>query len=251
MREQSALEQPVDPARAMLQYLATRAMGLTGADVERIVREARLKARRSKRLLRVEDLEDGIHGNRPQLPKESRWRFACHEAGHAVVHHALNLGPIRGITIDAPVGGYNILEFRSDDTTQPYYEDMLVLLMAGRAAEILALGSVSSGAGGSSDSDLARATRMAFDMERVLGFGHGFPLLYRPHRDLSMVLDNDRELAARLHLMLERAQEKAEDILRERRAAFDALANALFEELALDEARVSLVLSLSFSSSGN
>lgn len=243
MNEQFALEQAVDAARAMLQHLATRAMGLTGADVERIVREARLKARRSKRTLRVEDLEDGIRGNRPQLPESLRWRLAYHEAGHAVIHHALNLGPIYGISIDSQGGGYNLLELRSDDTTLPYYENVLVMLMAGRAAEQLALGAVSSGSGGSGDSDLARATRMAFEMERTFGFGHEFPLLYRPHRDLSTVLDYDRVLAARLHAMLEKAQRKAEDILRERRTVFDALAKALFEELALDEGRVRRFLS--------
>lgn len=35
-----------NPVDDILKRLATRAMGLTGADIERIVREARLKARR-------------------------------------------------------------------------------------------------------------------------------------------------------------------------------------------------------------
>lgn len=51
--------------QAVLNRLATRAMGLTGADIERIVRQARLKARREKRAIRYQDLEDGIRMDRP------------------------------------------------------------------------------------------------------------------------------------------------------------------------------------------
>ncbi len=76
-----------NPADSILRRLATRAMGLTGADIERIVREARLKARRGKRAISYEDIEEGIRGNRPPVPYDLRWRFAFHEAGHAVVHH--------------------------------------------------------------------------------------------------------------------------------------------------------------------
>ncbi len=87
-------------ADAILRRLATRAMGLTGADIERIVREARLKARRGKREIRYQDIEEGIRGHRPPVPYNLRWRYAFHEAGHAVVHHALDLGPVRGLNID-------------------------------------------------------------------------------------------------------------------------------------------------------
>jgi len=95
----------------ILKRLAVRAMGLTGGDIERIVREARLKARRGKRAIRYEDIEDGIRGSRPPLPYKLRWRFAFHEAGHAVVHHSLDLGPVRGLNIDTGEGGYNLVGF--------------------------------------------------------------------------------------------------------------------------------------------
>lgn len=91
-----AAVQEGNSADAILRRLATRAMGLTGADIERIVREARLKARRSKRAIRYEDIEDGIRGHRPPVPHNLRWRYAFHEAGHAVVHYGLDLGPVRG-----------------------------------------------------------------------------------------------------------------------------------------------------------
>jgi len=227
----------------ILKRLATRAMGLTGADIERIVREARLKARRGKRAIRYEDIEEGIRGNRPPVPYNLRWRFAFHEAGHAVVHHALDLGPVRGLNIDSGEGGYNLVGFHAWATdTRDWYENMLTMLMAGRAAEQLMLKRVSSGSGGADDSDLARATRMALDMERTLGFGAEHPLLYRPHRDPGAVLDRDAELAARVHARLEAALDRAAAILRRRRPTFNSLVKALFDAQAMDEGAVLHIL---------
>ncbi|MBY5340443.1 ATP-dependent Zn protease [Rhizobium leguminosarum bv. viciae] len=235
-----------NPADAILRRLATRAMGLTGADIERIVREARLKARRGKRSIRYEDIEEGIRGNRPPVPYNLRWRWAFHEAGHAVVHHALDLGPVRGLNIDTGQGGYNLVGFHVwAIDTRDWYENMLTMLMAGRAAEKLVLKRVSSGSGGADDSDLARATRLAFDMERTLGFGTEHPLLYRPHRDPGEVFGREPELAARVHGRMEAAFDRAAAILRRRRPVFHALAKALFDAQAMDEKTVLEVLTLS------
>lgn len=243
MTETPTAAQQGNPADAILRRLATRAMGLTGADIERIVREARLKARRGKRAIRYEDIEDGIRGGRPPVPYNLRWRWAFHEAGHAVVHHTLDLGPVRGLNIDTGQGGYNLVGFHlwaSD--TKDWYEKMLTMLMAGRAAEKLMFKRVSAGSGGGDDSDLARATRMAFDMERTLGFGSEHPLLYRPHRDPGAVLDREPELAARVHARLGAALDRAAAILRRRRPTFNALAKALFEAQAMDQKAVLQIL---------
>ncbi|OHV85468.1 ATP-dependent Zn protease [Ensifer sp. LCM 4579] len=241
--EAPAVAQPGNPVDVILRRLATRAMGLTGADIERIVREARLKARRGKRGIRYEDIEDGIRGNRPPVPYDLRWRFAFHEAGHAVVHHALDLGPIRGLSIDTPEGGYNLVGFHLSGTgSRDWYNNMITMLMAGRAAEVLVLKRVSSGSGGTDDSDLARATRIAFDVERTLGLGTELPLLYRPHHDPGAVVDRDAELAARVHARLEDALDRAAAILRRRRSTFNALAKALFEAQAMDETAVLQIL---------
>lgn len=243
MTETAAAEQQGNPVDAILRRLATRAMGLTGADIERIVREARLKARRGKRAIRYEDIEEGIRGSRPPVPYNLRWRWAFHEAGHAVVHHALDLGPVRGLNIDTGEGGYNLVGFHVWSTdTRDWYENMLTMLMAGRAAEKLMLKRVSSGSGGSDDSDLARATRIGFDLERTLGFGTEHPLLYRPHRDPGAVLDRDPDLASRVHARLEAALDRAAAILRRRRPTFNALAKALFDAQALDEEAVLQIL---------
>lgn len=221
--------------QSVLKRLGTRAMGLTGADVERIVREARQVARRQKRSIRYKDLEDGIRMNRPELPHDLRWRFAVHEAGHAIVHHALKLGPIQGITIDMPDGGYSLLAFqRSGSDTLSYREDLLAMLLAGRAAEQIVFCSVSVGSAGSDDSDLARATGLALALERSLGFGAVQPLLYRDDKDPTPVLDAHSDLAARVHARLEKALAKALDLLTGSRDKLDRLTAVLFEQQVLD-----------------
>lgn len=229
---------------AALKKLATRAMGLTGADVERIVRQARLKARREKRTICYEDLEDGIRMDRPPVPYDLRWRFAIHESGHAVVHHALRLGPIHGLNIDTPGGGgYSRLGFTaSGSDTLGYREDMLVMLMAGRAAEQIVIGKVSSGSAGTEESDLARATKMTLAMERSLGFGAIQPLLYRDDKDPTAVLDGNPDLAARIHVRLEMALARAVEVLSENRDKLDALTKALFDAQALDGEAVKRLL---------
>ncbi|EKJ95489.1 ATPase central domain-containing protein [Bradyrhizobium lupini HPC(L)] len=218
-----------------LQRLATRAMGLTGADIERIVREARLKARREKRRLTYADVEAGIRGHRPPVPYDVRWRFAIHESGHAVVHHALRLGSIKGLTIDAKDGGHNAVTFATNaPDTEAWYERLLAMLLAGRAAELVAIKSVSAGSGGAEESDLARATRIALDMEQALGFGGRHPLLYLGHKDPTAILSRDADLAERVHRRLEFAQARATEVIIENRRAFDRLVRALFDAQALD-----------------
>ena len=229
--------------QSVLKRLGTRAMGLTGADVERVVREARQVARRQKRPIRYKDLEDAVRMNRPELPHDMRWRFAVHEAGHAVVHHVLKLGPIQGITIDMPDGGYSLLAFqRSGSDMLSYREDLLAMLLAGRAAEQIVFCSVSVGSAGSDDSDLARATGLALAMERSLGFGAVQPLLYREDKHPTSVLDAQPDLAARVHARLEKALGRAAEILNDNRERLDRLTAALFEQQVLDGDGVSEIL---------
>ncbi|MGV1758860.1 ATP-dependent Zn protease [Rhizobium sp. A22-96] len=226
-----------------LRRLATRAMGLTGADIERIVREARLRARREKRPLRYSDVEAGIRGHRPPLRADQRWRLAIHEAGHAVVHHALRLGAIKGLTIDTAEGGHNSLAFKQGGSeTVDWYERLLALLMAGRAAELMMFKAPSAGSGGAEHSDLGRATRLALDMEQALGFGAKNSLLYLAHRDPTAVLSVNADLAARVHRRLEVGQARATEVLLEHRPVFDRLVHALFEAQVMDEQAVMDIL---------
>src|ERR1700754_3910447 len=96
-------EQPSQPhgasAAAVLRTLARKAQGLTGADIERLVREARQKARRQQRPLSYDDLESLLIGARPERSLLLRLRMAVHEAGHSVSRILLGFGTITEITI--------------------------------------------------------------------------------------------------------------------------------------------------------
>ncbi|WP_438754844.1 ATP-dependent Zn protease [Pararhizobium sp. O133] len=225
-----------------LRRLATRAQGQSGADIERAVREARSRARRQGRALTYADIEAAIRGRRPPLNPRTRWRIAVHEAGHAIVHHHLRLGCIQGLTIDTESGGHNTLTFNNRlRDERAWYDNMLAMLMAGRAAEVLVLGTASGGSGGADESDLARATRMALDMETVLGFGTD-PLVYRHHADPTRAIANDAGLRQAIQRRLHVALGFATETLMERRPVFDRLTRELFEMQAMDKDAVATIL---------
>jgi len=91
-------------------------------------------------------------------------RAAIHEAGHIVLA-VVQGGPV---DIHAVVAGARrsagfVVSKNREPTAGTLDEYRLVLqgLLAGRAAEEIELGAAGSGAGGSEDSDLAQATRIA------------------------------------------------------------------------------------------
>lgn len=152
-------------ADAVLRRLACRALGLTGADIERLVREARQRARREQRRLTYADLDHLLSASRPTISPHHRRRMAVHEAGHALARIVLGVGELKVITIDSVEGGYtevfsSSLEHDLIDTAESCQRH-LVVTMAGRAAEQVAFGSAHAGSGGSMHSDLARATELA------------------------------------------------------------------------------------------
>lgn len=231
----------------LLGQLATRAMGMTGADIERIVRQARLTARREKRPLCYEDIEAGLRNHRPTLPYDVRWRYAIHEAGHAVVHHALGLGEVTSLTIDAQDGGYNMLRFSGGTMeTLAWHENVMAMIMAGRAAELLLLRSASAGSAGADHSDLAKATDLGLAMETKLGFGGVRPLLYLSHTVPAQALISDGDLADRVHARIEMGLELATEVIKLNRPPMDALVRALFDAQALDGPAVMAILRKSY-----
>lgn len=88
----------------VLRRLARRALGLSGADIERLVREARQVARRAGRTLAYDDLDSLLSSDRPTLSPERRRRIAVHEAGHTLARILLDVGEVSAISIDGPGG---------------------------------------------------------------------------------------------------------------------------------------------------
>lgn len=161
-----------------LRLLALKAQGMTGADIERIVRQARQQARREKRRLTWRDIEKGITGNcRSVLPEERR-RMAVYEAGHAVIRHLLQPGHPLTLSIEEHLGFGFATQHRKLIPLEKECEDNLAVMLAGRAAAELVLGNVSLGSGMRPGSDLANATDLALAMETTSGFSRERPLLF-------------------------------------------------------------------------
>lgn len=163
-----------------LQGLALLAVGSSGADIERVVRDARRRAREAGRAMEKADLEAAI-APAGCLSKAERHRAAVHEAGHAVAACVLFPGTLQSVSIrpTARAAGATITTPLFGVT--PTRDDLLrhmAFLLAGRAAEEVLLGSPSAGAGGGPDSDLAQATQVAMTIVASLGLDDEAGLLW-------------------------------------------------------------------------
>lgn len=226
----------------VLRPLARKAGGLTGADIEEVVKNARRKARREKRPVTYGDIEALLAGTKPPRSMRLLHRMAVHEAGHAIARLHFGFGPIIEITIDAPDGGYTLGALGQDEQTEELLTTILIEYLAGRAAEEEILGSATQNSGGSERSDLAIATRLALDMETILGFSPKWPLLYRKVDNATAILGTDLELADSVNARLNTAYTAARDIVRLQRAAIEFLAKTLVAEETLEGPELEAVL---------
>lgn len=231
MTDPSASETLTDAeplAREPLRRLAALARGKSGADIAKVVRQARQKARQERRALAYGDLEQLLLTEKLYQEPRLRYAMAVHEAGHAIVRLNLSFGTISSFSIDAPWDGSLASE---DQMAGPpdhgKFMTTLVIWLAGRAAEEEVLGYVTAGSGGSEQSDLAKATTLALAMETQLGFASEHPLLYRSADDATALLHRNSELAARVNERLEDAYEKARIIARTNDDAIKFLADRL------------------------
>jgi len=161
-----------------LKKLAQGTPGFTGADLENLINEgALLAARRGERFITMTDLREaemkviaGPEKKSRVIPAQERKLTAYHEAGHAVVMHALpDHDPVTQITIipRGQAGGMTISLPEQDRSylSKHYLEDQIVALLGGRVAEKLCLGDVSTGA----SNDIQRASEIARKMVASYG----------------------------------------------------------------------------------
>ena len=161
-----------------LDKLAKGTSGFTGADLENLLNEAALLAgRRDEKAITMDDLQKSVikviagpEKHSRVIPEHERGLPAYHEAGHAVVMHALpDLDPVHQITIvpRGQAGGMTIYLPDEDRSylSRSYLLDNIAGLLGGRAAEQLVLGDISTGA----SNDISRATQMARKMVGTYG----------------------------------------------------------------------------------
>ena len=244
------LAEDVDLAR-----VARATAGFTGADLENLLNEAALlTGRRGEKLI----TEDAIHQSvikviaGPEkhsrvIPEQERRLTAYHEAGHAVVIHALpHHDPVHQITIvpRGQSGGMTIFLPEEDRSyrSKSFMTEQIVSLLGGRAAEEMMLGDISTGA----SSDIQRATAIArkmvgtYGMSEKLGnvaFDAGTDEVFigksmghtRPYSEQTAA-----EMDTEIRAIIDSAYDRCRTILAESKPQLEAVAAYLLEHETMD-----------------
>ena len=157
--------------------LAAMTPGFVGADIANICNEAALiAARRDKTSVEMDDFNaavdrviGGLEKKHKIISKDEKEVIAYHEAGHAVsswfLQYANPLVKISIVPRGRSLGAAWYLPDERNITNTEQLEDEMAAILAGRAAEEIVFGKISTGA----QNDLDRVTKMAYSMVVVFG----------------------------------------------------------------------------------
>jgi AAA+ superfamily predicted ATPase len=212
-------------------------IGLVGADVERVVKDARRVARQDgQRPIELRDLREALAGE-DNRPTELLWRHCVHEAAHLLVD-VIHFGPEDVFATSIGSGGRGGMSVRTSlrhiDGTPDQYHRRLQVILAGRAGEQLLLGSVSHGAGGRSGSDLDNATSLAAAMVGSLGLVGANHLTFFGAGMSTRDFLQYSEVRVAVARELRRASEASQTLLEANREALLAVATELQRHGKLD-----------------
>ena len=245
-----------------LDALAKATIGYSGAELQKLVNEAALKAaREKKRKVEMEDFyyaEDLIlMGARrdEQVDDEEKRLTAWHEAGHAVLAwYQEGMDPVHKVSIvpRGNTGGVTRLmpEKELPIVGRSALMKRLVMAMGGRAAEKIVFDEYSAGAAG----DIAQATRIARNMVAHWGMSDKVgPVSFKQseeHPFLGKEIHQHREFSdetariidTEVQAILKEANDTAIEMLNHHRARLDALAEALLEHEDLESSQVREIL---------
>ena len=245
-----------------LAELAKGTGGFTGADLENLMNEAALlAARRHRRFISMQDLNEAVikviagpeKKSRVVIERE-RKLTAYHEAGHAIVIHDLETqDPVHQITIipRGMAGGMTISLPQEDVTFQSRQQltERIAVCLGGRAAEQLALGDISTGAG----NDLQKASAIARNMVTRYGMSDkvGNVVFDSGHdevfigRSMAQTKNYSEEVAALIDQeikgLIDGAYNRCVEILSARRKELDFVADYLLKYENMDAAAFELV----------
>jgi len=241
-----------------LHVVARGTPGMSGADLANLVNEAALHAvRRNVDSIHMIDFEAArdrvLMGQRREstvLSEREKEATAYHEGGHAVLAYVLpDADPVHKVTIlptGLALGVTQQLPIEERHTYwREYIEDRLCVMMGGRCAEQLVLGSLSTGA----SNDLQQATEMARKMVREFGMSErigpmawgqeaavflGEDLMHsRDYSDVtSRVIDEEVER------ILREQEARAARLLQEHRTGLTLVAKALLDKETIDGVEV-------------
>ena len=248
-----------------LKVIAARTPGMVGADLANIVNEAALlAARKGKKWVEMEDFEEAVDRVVAGLQKKSRYisnkekeRVAYHESGHALVAAAMpHADPVHRVSI-VPRGmaalGYT-LQLPTEDRylmTKSELLDKLSVLLAGRAAEEVVFGEVSTGAQNDLEqaTEIARAMVMDYGMSEKLGpqtFRRRESLFLEPYlKHREDISENTAQMIDKeVSELIEKAYHRAKDVLMQYRDRLETIAQTLLEKETLEGEELEKLLRL-------
>ena len=249
-----------------LQVVAKGTPGFVGADLANVINEAAiLAARADKEAVTTSDLDEAVERvlAGPQkksriISKHEQQVIAAHEVGHTVVARLTNHSdPVHKVTI-IPRGqalGYT-LQLPLEDkflTSKSELLDKLCILLAGRAAEEIVFGEITSGASDDLNKTMAYARKMVVE----LGMSEKLGPIALPNgddgevflgRDLSRHKTYSEELARTIDEeilnLIRTSYARAKDIITAHRAAFDKLVATLLEKEVVQADEIDEILGL-------
>lgn len=217
--------------------LAKKTPGFSGAQLAGIINEAAIAAgKANKTLIDTNDIEfaysKAIAGNNSTrvMSESDKKRIAYHEAGHALIAYLLGDSVEKVSIIPKTNGslGYTLSlpkEDRSQLITEEDFDKKLKILLAGRQAEKIGLGSISSGA----SDDLKRATELCFDA--ISYWGWESPVSFATKK-LSNSLQKERNIA--IQKLLENAQNNVDKLLKNQLPELQVIAEQLLIKEEID-----------------
>ncbi len=229
-------------------HIARMASGASGAELANIVNEAALRAIRNGRdRVSQSDLEEsievviaGYQKKNAILTDNEKKIVAYHEIGHALVAAMqTNSAPVQKITIVPRTSGalgYTMQVEENDHylMSKEEIENKIATLTGGRAAEEIAIGSVTTGA----SNDIEQATKLARAMITRYGMSDEFGMVAMEtvtnqylggDTSLSCSAETQSEIDRKVVELVKKQHEKAVNILKSNSRKLDELAMYLYE----------------------
>jgi cell division protease FtsH len=245
-----------------IESIAAGTPGFSGADLANLVNEAALTAaRRGRKTVTRPDFDEALDKivlgtvRSALMNEKERLVVAYHEAGHAIMaHFSPGADPLRKVSI-VPRGralGVTVQTPAEDryNYSKHYLISRIGVMMGGRAAEILRFNEVTTGAQG----DLKEATELARRMVGLWGMSEEIGPVYlgtgEQHVFLGRELTQERDMSDSTLMRADEAVKRivtagmnqALELLSERRAELDSLAQRLMEEETLDDVQITELL---------
>jgi len=238
-----------------LSDVAKQTPGFSGADLANLINEAALlAARNNQKQITYDNMTEAIDRvsmgparKSKVISEKDRKTTAYHEAGHALVAHLMPGGlPIGKISIIARGQAGGFTRWQQEDkayASQEQLEAQIAAAMGGRAAEVLVVGDVTTGA----SNDFEQATSIAREMVMRLGmsdrlsnrsFGKrqgGAVFLGREmseERDYS--LKTESIIDDEINRLLREGEENAKTLLKDNEDKLEGIAEFLLEHETID-----------------